>query len=85
MMSKRLQVLLEEAEFDQIRAVARRHRMTVAEWVRQSLRRSRAEEPAVDSETKWAALERASEHSFPTADIDQVLAEIESGHAGRTT
>ena len=84
-MSKRLQVLLEEAEFDQIRAVARRHRMTVAEWVRQSLRHARAEEPTTDSETKRAALERSVEHSFPTADIDQMLAEVESGYAGRTT
>lgn len=35
-MSKRLQVLLDEEELEEIRAVVRRKRMTVAEWVRQS-------------------------------------------------
>ncbi len=84
-MSKRLQVLLDEEEFEQIRAVARRHRTTVAEWVRQSLRRARAEEPAADVETKLAALRRCAEHSFPTSDIDQMLADIESGYAGTAT
>lgn len=80
-MSKRLQVLLDEVEFEQIRAVARRHQTTVAEWVRQSLRRSRAEEPGADAGTKLAALRRSAEHSFPTGDIEQMLADIESGYA----
>lgn len=83
-MSKRLQVLLEEKEFEEIRRVARRHRMTVAEWVRRSLRESRAEEPATDAEAKLDALRRAVTHSFPTADIDQMLAEIEPGIPGPT-
>ena len=84
-MSKRLQVLLDEVEFEQIRAVARRHQTTVAEWVRQSLRRCRAEEPTADVETKLAALRRSTEHSFPTGDIEQMLADIESGFAGTGT
>jgi hypothetical protein len=29
---------------------------------------------------KLAAVSRAAEHSFPTADIDQMLAEIERGY-----
>jgi hypothetical protein len=33
-MSKRLQVLLEEAELAQIRKAARRQRLTTATWVR---------------------------------------------------
>ena len=37
-MSERLQVLLDASELEEIRSVARRHRMTVAEWVRQALR-----------------------------------------------
>ncbi|HEX6314756.1 MAG TPA: hypothetical protein VFZ73_07850 [Gemmatimonadaceae bacterium] len=44
-MSKRLQVLLEESELAEIRRAARLSRMTVAEWVRQALRRARREEP----------------------------------------
>lgn len=38
LMTHRLQVLLDDSEFDDIRRVARRHHMTVAEWVRQALR-----------------------------------------------
>jgi len=41
-MTQRLQVLLDEGKFDKIRRVARRHRMTVAEWVRQALRVARS-------------------------------------------
>ncbi len=81
-MSKRLQVLLEEEEFEEIRAVARRNRMTVAEWVRQSLRLARAEEPSGSVVSKLETLERAAGHSFPAPDIRQMLAEIERGYAG---
>lgn len=40
-MSKRLQVLMEEAEWDDIQAAAERARLTVSEWVRQVLREAR--------------------------------------------
>jgi hypothetical protein len=53
-MSKRLQVLLDEAEFADIRRAARLSRMTVAEWVRQALRRARREEPTSDARRKLA-------------------------------
>jgi hypothetical protein len=78
-MSKRLQVLLEEEEFEEIKRTARRHRMTVAAWVRRSLRDARRDEPARDRETKLASLARATRHDFPTGDIDQMLSEIEQG------
>ncbi len=79
-MSKRLQVLFEEEELEQIRGMARRNHMTVAEWVRQSLRRSMEEEPRTEVETKLAAIEEAFAHEFPAGDIDQMLSEIESGY-----
>jgi hypothetical protein len=75
-----MQVLLEDEEFDEIRRVARRHRMTVAEWVRQALRRARRDEPAVDPRKKLAAVQTAARGEYPTADIDQMLAEIEGGY-----
>ena len=80
-MSKRLQVLFEEEELAEIRRTARRRRMTVAEWVRTSLREARREEPRSDIGTKLASLERALQHDFPTADIHQILSEIEQGYA----
>ena len=79
-MSQRLQVLLQEEELAEIRRVARRHRMTVAEWVRQALRRARRDEPAVDPRRKLAAVREAAQGSYPTADIDVMLSEIEAGY-----
>lgn len=80
-MSKRLQVLLEESELAEIRRAARLSRVTVAEWVRQALRRARREEPMTDSKRKIAMVREASRGAYPTADIDQMLAEIERGYS----
>jgi hypothetical protein len=80
-MSQRLQVLLDEAEFAEIRRVARRHRMTVAEWVRQALRAARRDEPVEEPRRKLAAVREAARGSYPTADIATMLAEIERGYA----
>jgi hypothetical protein len=79
-MSKRLQVLFEESELDEVRRVAERHHMTVAEWVRQALRAARRQEPEREAQEKLDAIRRAAEHDFPTGDIDQMLAEIERGY-----
>ena len=81
-MSKRLQVLLDEPELRDIQRAARAQRMTVAEWVRQALRAARRREPRTDTRKKVEAIRAAARHSFPTADIEQMLAEIESGYVG---
>jgi hypothetical protein len=81
-MSKRLQVLLEEAELAEIRKTARRQRLTTAAWVRQALRAARRAEPAVDAKKKLAVVRAATLNAFPTADIDAMLAEIERGYLG---
>jgi hypothetical protein len=81
-MSKRLQVLLEETEFREIRRVAKRNGMTVAEWVRQALRAARQREPTMEKQKKLEAVRAAVRHEFPTADIGTMLAEIERGYLG---
>ena len=77
-MSKRLQVLLDEEEYLEIQSAARRHRMTMAEWVRQALRKARSDDPG-SVEAKLRAIADASLHQFPTADIEVMLHEIEQG------
>lgn len=77
-MQKRLQVLIDEDEYLEIRAAARRQRVTVAEWVRQVLRKAKSEQPGT-VETKLRAIAYASRHQFPTADVDVMLQEIEAG------
>jgi hypothetical protein len=79
-MSKRLQVLLEEPELREIQRLARRQRMTVAEWVRQALRAARRSVPRSDAGKKLQVVRAAAEHSFPTADIDEMLHQIERGY-----
>lgn len=79
-MTTRLQVLLEDDEIEEIRQVAKRQRMTVAEWVRQALRRARQDEPSVEPRRKLAVVREAARHGYPTGDIVQILTEIEGAY-----
>ncbi len=79
-MSKRLQVLLPDPEMAEIRRLARREQITVGEWVRRVLREARSRQPIHDAPFKLKAIRKAAEYSFPTADIDQMLEEIERGY-----
>lgn len=79
-MSKRLQVLFDEEELAEIKAIARLHRMTAAEWVRQTLREARQQQPLMGVQHKLAAVAKAVEFSFPVDDIDKMLVEIERGY-----
>jgi hypothetical protein len=79
-MSKRLQVLLPDTEMDEIRRLARRERIPVGEWVRRALRAARSGQPVNAPEVKLKAVRKAAQHSFPTADIGQMLEEIERGY-----
>jgi Ribbon-helix-helix protein, copG family len=80
-MSKRLQVLLDEAELRDVREAARRQGMPVSEWVRRALREARRREPRSDIDAKVRAIRSAARHDFPSADIDQMIEEIERGYA----
>jgi transposase-like protein len=81
-MSKRLQVLLNDREFAAIRDLARREGVTVSEWVRQLLRTAQRERPVGEQAHKLAVVRTAAGHSFPTGDIEDMLAEIELGYRG---
>ena len=71
---------MEDAELDAIRAAAREQGMTVSQWVRETLRQARREVSSGDAERKLAAVRAADRHAYPTADIDQMVAEIERGY-----
>lgn len=79
-MSKRLQVLLPDPEMEEIRRFARRERLTVGEWVRRILREARSHQPVHEPRLKLKAVRRAASYSFPTADVEQMLGEIERGY-----
>ena len=59
--------------------------MTVAEWVRRTLREASQQEPSVDSDKKLKVIRAAVEHAFPVSDIDAMLGEIERGYLSGST
>lgn len=79
-MSKRLQVLVDETELRDLQEAARRQGLPLSEWARRSLREARRREPQGDIESKLRVVRTAAKYEFPTADIDQMLAEIEQGY-----
>ena len=79
-MSKRLQVLLPDSEMEEIQKLADREKVPVGEWVRRALREIRSQRSGGDPQSRLKAVRRAAEHSFPTAGVDQMLAEIEQGY-----
>ena len=76
-MSKKLQILLDETEWREIQRAARAEKMTMAEWVRSTLRAAWRREPLGDVGKKLDIVRAAARHAFPTADIQQMLAEID--------
>ena len=83
-MSKRLQVLFEEPEFERLQDAARAEGVTLSDWVRRTLRRELRQRPEAGADRKLEAVRAASRHRFPTADIDRMLAQIEQGYGGPT-
>lgn len=79
-MSKRMQILVEEAEYARLQQAAKRTGLSLAEWVRRAMRAACRREPEGDSDRKLASIRAAARHDFPTADIDQMLAEVERGY-----
>jgi hypothetical protein len=79
-MPKRLQVILQDPEYREIQRVARTRRMSLAEWVRQALDLARRREPLGEASKKLEVIRAAARHNYPTGDVDQMLAEIESGY-----
>jgi hypothetical protein len=78
--AKRLQVILQDPEYREIQRLARTRRMSIAEWVRQALDVARRREPLGDVGKKLDVIRAASQHDYPTGDLDRILAEIESGY-----
>ncbi|MCY3783556.1 MAG: antitoxin [Chloroflexi bacterium] len=75
-MRRRLRLILHEYTIRALPGIARRKRVTIAEWVRRALRRaSGSRQWTVDA--KLRAIARASRHEFPTADVEDMLREIE--------
>jgi hypothetical protein len=65
---------------EELRQLARREGLAVGEWVRRALRAARAGQPMREPSVKLKAVREAARCSFPTADVRQMLEEIERGY-----
>ena len=79
-MSKRLQVVVEDAELRRFQRAARKGGLTLAEWVRQALRQAERNNAPGDPGRKLEAVRAATQHAFPAPEIDEMLDEIEQGY-----
>jgi hypothetical protein len=80
MMAKRLQVIVQDSEYKEIQKAADAQRLSIAAWVRHALSAARRREPVGNIGKKLDAVRAATRNSFPTADINDMLAEIERGY-----
>ncbi len=78
-MSYRLQVLIPPQLDARLRKAAQRGRVSKGEWVRRALEQSLRE--ARPGQAQTDPLARLSAIGAPTADIDQMLSEIEAGRS----
>ncbi len=79
-MAKRLQVILKDPEYREIKRSARSRGMSIAEWVRQALDLARRGEPVGKVGKKLEVIRAAARLDYPTAAIDRMLVEIEMGY-----
>ncbi len=78
-MSKRLQIVVSDEEYRALAKLARKRAKPVAQVVRESLRRTMADESERRPEDRIAAVLRFARFAGPTGDIEQILQEIEQG------
>ena len=77
-------MILKDPEYREIQRVARSRHMSIAEWVRQTLEAARRQEPMGSVGKKLESIRIATQHEYPAADIDSMLAEIEAGYGTAT-
>jgi hypothetical protein len=81
-MSKRLQIILPDDEYEAVAEAARREGKPVARVVRDSLRRTLEEDAELeDPQRRIAAVLRFARFAGPTGDIEEILDDIERGRA----
>ncbi len=79
-MAKRLQVILKDPEYREIKRLALSRHMSIAEWVRQALTFARRQEPTDSMGKKLESIRIAAQHKFPAGEIENMCAEVEAGY-----
>lgn len=81
-MTKRLQVLFDDAEYAALQQAAAARGLSVADWVRQAVAAARRRESGADVDRKLDAIRTAVRHSGPTGQIERITAEVERAYRG---
>jgi hypothetical protein len=81
-MSKRLQVVVGDADLERYSRTAEAAGLSLSEWARQALRVAEREMSGGDVEAKLGVIRRAVSREAPgrEADIETMLAETEAGY-----
>jgi hypothetical protein len=78
-MSKRLQVVVGEADLERYERSAQASGQTLSEWVRQAMNVAERERSSGDVEAKLAIVRKAVTYNLtPAVDIDTMLAEVDT-------
>lgn len=80
-MSKRLQVILADAEMEDLKRAAALQKIPVGELVRRAVKQDLARVAQKPVEEKLRLLQKALTYNFETNDIDQMNEEIERGYS----
>lgn len=75
-----MQILLAEEELREIKRLAAQEHMTVSAWVRRAIQHEQRERPRSVVQGKQEILRKAAEFQFPTADYEDIAADIESDY-----
>lgn len=75
-MTRTVKIVLNEAEYQQIQRAAANAGISISQWVQQAIASSLSSESQESIGRKLEAIRAAVKHSFPTADISVMLAEI---------
>lgn len=78
-MSKRLQIVMPDEEYRAVAKAAKLRKKPIAQLVRESLKKTLAEERERPADERIAAVLRFARFSGPTGGIDEILADIEAG------
>ncbi len=75
-----MQIILNDDEMTEIKKLAKQEKMTVSAWVRRAISHEKRERPIQQVKKKLELVRRSSQFQYPTADIENMLADIETGY-----
>ena len=78
-MSKRMQILVPDAEYKEVLRITKNMGTSVADWVRDLISEGIQKRQRKSADAKIAAVLRYAKFKGPTGSIDQILKEIDEG------